>query len=325
MQDEPEPIPVELGGSEPASWLPTRQLVWPSERRTIRSLIVAIGLFIITAFSTLAAGAQFAAAYAANRSPGFESFFSDYFRPFVEPGLFVSGIPFAVTLLGILLAHELGHFFACRHYHISATYPYFIPAPTLIGTLGAFIRIRSPIFNRRALFDMALAGPLVGFLIAVPALASAVLFSKVITPSDASYSLAFGQPLVERLLELVLRPGIPHACLLLHPVGRAAWVGLFATALNLLPAGQLDGGHILYAVAARRHRQVSFAVALLLVPLAVKFWAGWLVWAVLLVAIGFRHPPLIDRWEPLDRRRRILSGIALAIFILCFMPAPFVV
>ena len=324
MQDEPEPIPIDLARPEPAPWLPARELIWPPEPRPIRSLVVAIGLFVVTAFSTLAAGAQFAAAYTANESPGFDRFFSDYFRPFAEPRLFLSGIPFAVTLLGILLAHELGHFFACRHYHINATYPYFIPAPTLIGTLGAFIRIRSPIFNRRALFDMALAGPLVGFLIAVPALAMAILFSKVIPASDASSSLVFGQPLIERLLELCLRPGVPHAQLLLHPVGRAAWVGLFATALNLLPAGQLDGGHILYAVASERHRQTSFAVALLLVPLAVKFWAGWLVWAVLLVAIGFRHPPLIDRWEPLDQTRRILSGVALGIFILCFMPAPFV-
>jgi membrane-associated protease RseP (regulator of RpoE activity) len=286
---------------------------------------VAIGLFALTAFSTLAAGAQFAAAYAVNESPGFDRFFSDYFRPFAEPRLFVSGIPFAVTLLGILLAHELGHFLACRHYHIRATYPYFIPAPTLIGTLGAFIRIRSPIFNRRALFDMALAGPLVGFLIAVPALAMAVLFSKVIPGSNASYSFVFGRPLIERLLELALRPAVPHAHLLLHPVGRAAWVGLFATALNLLPAGQLDGGHILYAVVSERHRRTSFVVALLLVPLAVKFWAGWIVWAVLLVTIGFRHPPLIDRWEPLGQTRRILAGVALVIFILCFMPAPFVV
>jgi membrane-associated protease RseP (regulator of RpoE activity) len=324
MQDEPEPIPLELVGPEPGQWLPARALVWPLEPRPLRSLVVAVGLFVVTAFSTLAAGAQFAASYAANESPGFDRFFSDYFRPFAEPRLFVSGIPFAVTLLGILLAHELGHFFACRHYRINATYPYFIPAPTLIGTLGAFIRIRSPIFNRRALFDMALAGPLVGFLVAVPALAVAILFSKVIPASDASPSLVFGQPLVERLLELALRPGIPHAHLLLHPMGRAAWVGLFATALNLLPAGQLDGGHILYAVASERHRQMSFAVALLLVPLAVKFWTGWLVWAVLLVAIGFRHPPLIDRWEPLGQTRRILSATALTIFILCFMPAPFV-
>jgi membrane-associated protease RseP (regulator of RpoE activity) len=324
MQDEPESIPIDLVGAEPAPWLPARALVWPPERRPLRSLIVAIGLFAVTAFSTLAAGAQFAAAYAANVPPGFDHFFFDYFRPFLEPRLFISGIPFALTLLGILLAHELGHFFACRHYHISATYPYFIPAPTLIGTLGAFIRIRSPIFNRRALFDMALAGPLVGFLIAAPALGLAILLSKVVPATDASASPVFGQPLIERLLELVLRPGVPHAYLLLHPVGRAAWVGLFATALNLLPAGQLDGGHILYAVASDWHRRLSFAVALLLVPLAVKFWPGWLVWAVLLVAIGFRHPPLIDRWEPLDRTRRILAAVAFAIFILCFMPAPFV-
>jgi membrane-associated protease RseP (regulator of RpoE activity) len=324
MQDEPEPIPIELARPEPAPWLPAHPIAWGPERRSLRSLFAAIGLFIITAFSTLAAGAQFAAAYAANQSPGFDSFFSDYFRPFFEPRLFISGIPFAVTLMGILLAHELGHFFACRHYHISATYPYFIPAPTLIGTLGAFIRIRSPIFNRRALFDMALAGPLVGFLIAVPTLALAILFSKVVPASDTSSSFVFGQPLVERLLELLLRPGVAHAHLLLHPVGRAAWVGLFATALNLLPAGQLDGGHILYAVASERHRRTSFAVAILLVPLAIKFWAGWMVWAVLLVAIGFRHPPLIDRWETLDRTRRILAGVALAMFVLCFMPAPFV-
>ena len=325
MPDEPEPIPIDLVGPGPAPWLRAGPSVWSSEPRPIRSLILAIGLFAVTAFSTLAAGAQFAAAYAANQSPGFDRFFSDYFRPFGELRLLISGLPFAMTLLGILLAHELGHFFACRHYHINATYPYFIPAPTLIGTLGAFIRIRSPILNRRALFDMALAGPLVGFLIAVPALAMAILFSKVIPASQASSSLVFGQPLIERLLELFLRPGIPHAYLLLHPVGRAAWVGLFATALNLLPAGQLDGGHILYAVASERHRQVSFAVALLLVPLAVRFWAGWLVWAVLLVTIGFRHPPLVDRWEPLDAERRILSGVALGIFALCFIPAPFVV
>lgn len=325
MPDEPELIPTELIRPEPAPWIPARQPIWEPPPRSTRSLIVAIGLFIITAFSTLAAGAQFAEAYAANMSPGLDRFFADYFRPFAEPRLFLPGIPFAVTLLGILLAHELGHFFACRHYHIGATYPFFIPAPTLIGTLGAFIRIRSPIFNRRALFDMALAGPLVGFLIAVPALAMAILFSKVMPVGDASSSLVFGQPLIERLLELALRPGIAPAHLLLHPVGRAAWVGLFATALNLLPAGQLDGGHILYSVASEQHRRVSFAVAILLVPLAVKFWTGWLVWAVLLVAIGFRHPPLIDRWEPLGRTRRILSGVALGIFILCFMPAPFVV
>src|ERR1700676_1146662 len=180
MQDEPEPIPIELVGPEPAPWLPAHPIAWGPEPRSIQSLAVAIGLFIVTAFSTLAAGAQFAAAYAANQSPRIDSFFSDYFRPFFQPRLFISGIPFAITLMGILLAHELGHFFACRHYHISATYPYFIPAPTLIGTLGAFIRIRSPIRNRTALFDVGLAGPVGGFLFAIPALAIAIAYSRVI-------------------------------------------------------------------------------------------------------------------------------------------------
>ena len=191
--------------------------------------------------------------------------------------------------MGILLAHELGHYFACRHYHIRATYPYFIPAPTLIGTLGAFIRIRSPIINRCALFDMALAGPLIGFAIAVPALAIAIIRSKIAAAGGIAFAPMFGEPLIERFLEAWLRPGVPHASLVLNPVGRAAWVGLFATALNLLPAGQLDGGHILCALTSGRHRSISIAVALALIPLGYYFWVGWFMWAVLLLVIGFRH------------------------------------
>ncbi len=325
MSEDNGQVPVEVFRAEPApppaewiaAWTPE------PEPRSLRSLLVAIALFVVTGISTLAAGAQFAAAYAAGRMPDLDDFYPGYFRPFVEPRLLLTGLPFAVTLLGILLAHELGHFFACRYYRISATYPYFVPAPTLIGTMGAFIRIRSPIVNRRALFDMALAGPLVGFLIAVPALVFSIAHSKVI-PFDRASPLVFGIPLVERILEALLRPGVPHANLLLDPVGRAAWVGLFATALNLLPAAQLDGGHILYSVTSEYHRRISFAVALALVPLAVWYWPGWGLWAVLLVIIGFRHPPLINRWEPLDPMRRAGALVALAIFLLCFMPAPFV-
>ena len=306
-----------------ARWDPSADMWWPRHRRTPGQLAVAIGLFGVTLMSTLAAGTQFAAAYAAGHAPGFDDFFSAYLQPFTHPRLFVPGIPFAAALLSILLVHELGHFFACRYYHIDASYPYFVPAPTLIGTLGAFIRIRSPIANRRALFDMALAGPLAGFLLATPILAIAVAHSRAIAGADAG-PLIFGEPLIERLLEAWLRPGVLHANLLLHPVGRAAWVGLFATALNLLPAGQLDGGHILYTLASGRHRLVTLCVALALVPMSF-LWMGWALWAVLLLAIGFRHPPLMNRWEPLDGRRRILAGVALAIFLLCFMPSPFVI
>jgi len=298
---------------------------WPPPKPSLRSLCIAVALLVLTTFSTLAAGAQFAAAYAIGRQPVLEDFAVSYFQPFVEPRLFLLGIPFAATLLGILLAHELGHFFACRYYRIQASYPFFIPAPTLIGTLGAFIRIRSPIINRRALFDVALAGPVVGFVVAVPALAVAIAQSKFVFAGDGDALVVFGRPLIEQILETLLRPGIPHETLLLHPVGRAAWVGIFATALNLLPAGQLDGGHILYALASDRHRRVTFAVAILLVPLAIHYWLGWLMWAILLLAVGFRHPPLLDRWQPLDRRRRSWALVALAIFILCFMPAPLAV
>jgi membrane-associated protease RseP (regulator of RpoE activity) len=319
-------FPVEVYRAEPALPPPPSWSVrWqPEPQPSAASLGVAIGLFALTLLSTLAAGAQFAAAYAAGHAPVFDDFFSAYLRPFAQPRLFLAGVPFAVTLVGILLAHELGHFFACRAYRINATYPYFVPAPTLIGTLGAFIRIRSTIANRRALFDMALAGPLIGFLIAVPTLAFAIAHSCIVAAGDAAAPLVFGQPLIERLLEAWLRPGVPHANLLLDPVGRAAWVGLFATALNLLPAGQLDGGHILYTLIPARHRRISLCVALALMPLA-YLWMGWALWAVLLIVIGFRHPPLIDRWEPLDRPRRILAGVALAIFVLCFMPSPFVI
>ncbi len=284
--------------------------------------MIAVGLFVLTVITTLAAGIQFASDYAANRPPTFEDFFHGYVALFADPAALLTGVPFSFTLIGILLAHELGHYFACRYYSIAASYPYFVPAPTLIGTLGAFIRIRSPIVNRKALFDVGLAGPVVGFLFAVPALAIAIAYSKVVPAAQASSPVLFGDPLLSQLLIACLRPGIPVGDILLHPVGRAAWVGLFATALNLLPAGQLDGGHILYSLASEKHRQVTLGVALALVPLA-KFWWGWLFWAALLLLIGFRHPPLLNRWEPLDRKRLVWAAIALLIFALCFMPAPF--
>ena len=291
-------------------------------RRRKRSLAIAILLFLLTLISTLAVGAEYATSYASGRTPDFEELLSNYASLAAHPGLLLSGAPFAITLIGILLAHELGHFFACRYYGISASYPYFLPAPTLIGTLGAFIRIRSPIRDRKALFDVGLAGPVVGFIFAVPALAIAAFYSRVVPFSEAHASIVFGQPLVMRLLVGALRPGVPAGDLLLHPVGRAAWVGLFATALNLLPGGQLDGGHILYSVASKYHRRITLVVALLLVPLGLIFWRGWILWSALLLAIGFRHPPLLNRWEQLDRARLVWAAVAILIFALCFMPTP---
>src|ERR1700722_10434384 len=207
-------------------------------RKQKKSFAIAILLFLLTLISTLAVGAQYASAYASGQTPDFDELFSIYGKLLTHPEVLLAGIPFAFTLIGILLAHELGHFFACRYYGISASYPYFLPAPTLIGTLGAFIRIRSAIYNRKALFDVGLAGPVVGFLFAVPALALAIAYSREIPLSEAHASIVFGQPLSMRLLVALLRPGISPLDLLLPPVGRSAWVGLFATALNLLPGGQ---------------------------------------------------------------------------------------
>jgi membrane-associated protease RseP (regulator of RpoE activity) len=310
---------------EPAE-LPS-QVSWErrEKRWRRRSFAIAALLFVLTLISTLVVGASFAASYALGQSPDIDGFFAMYGTLLAHPQFLLAGVPFAFTLLGILLAHELGHYFACRYYGISASYPYFIPAPTLIGTLGAFIRIRSPIYNRRALFDVGLAGPVVGFLFAIPALAIAIAYSRVIPLSQAHPSVVFGNPLALRILLALLRPGVPPTDLLLHPVGRAAWVGLFATSLNLLPGGQLDGGHILYAAASKYHRRVTLGVAVLLVPLGYMFWAGWYLWAALLLGLGFRHPPLLYQWEPLDRTRLIWTAVAVLIFILTFMPLPVLV
>jgi membrane-associated protease RseP (regulator of RpoE activity) len=281
-------------------------------------------LFLLTVLTTLAVGAHIAMNYQRNY-PAFDwdfsrAFFTDFF---LHPSLLKLGMPFSLTLLGILLAHELGHYFACRYYGIRATYPYFIPAPTLIGTLGAFIRIKTPITTRRALFDVGISGPLAGSIIAIPALAIAILNSKVATPVHVPETIWLGKSLVVILLGKILRSGVNPGSILLHPVGCAAWVGLFATALNLLPIGQLDGGHILYAVLGDRHRLISRGLFLALVPLGIFCWAGWMVWAAMLLVIGLRHPAVMVPSQPLDNGRKTLALVATLIFLLTFVPTPF--
>ncbi len=289
-----------------------------------RSLLLAIGLFLLTLATSLLAGTHFAAAYAHNQSFSFDAFLQTFRVLFRNPAILLNGLPFAITLLTILLAHELGHFYACRHHHIRASYPFFIPAPTLIGTFGAFILIRSPIRSARALFDVGASGPLVGFAVALPALAFGVLNAKVIPALDSyeNADLVFGVPLILRLVAVVIQPNAHVSDLLLHPVGRAAWVGLFATALNLLPVGQLDGGHILRSVSPRAHRWVSLLLPLALLPLGIFLWRGWLLWSVLLFALRFfRVAPIYDP-TPLDPNRKLGAVLALVVFLLCFMPSP---
>ena len=313
---------------EPPPWryIPPRTSYYDTTppKQSVRSLILAIGLFLLTLVTSLLAGTHFAAAYSHNQAASFDAFFQTFRLLYRNPAVLLTGLPFAITLLTILLVHELGHYFACKHHHIRATYPFFIPAPTLIGTFGAFILIRSPIRSVRALFDVGASGPLAGFIIALPALAYGVLNAKIIPSlsTDSNADLVFGVPLILRLVAAVLQPNAQVSDLLLHPVGRAAWVGLFATALNLLPVGQLDGGHILRSVTPRLHRWISLLLPVLLVPLGIFQWRGWLLWSLLLIGLRFfRMAPIYDP-TPLDPNRKFGAIIALVVFVLCFMPSP---
>ncbi len=183
-----------------------------------------------------------------------------------QPSRLLLGIPFSATLLLILFSHEMGHYLFCRYYGVRATLPFFIPAPTLIGTLGAVIRIKAPIRSRAALFDIGIAGPIAGFVVAVVTLAVAMTLSKPLDPGMGPSELQLGFPAIFHIMHSVLRSAAPHHAIAalplrqvyLHPTAVAAWVGMFATALNLLPSSQLDGGHIVYALAPRVHRAVSW-------------------------------------------------------------------
>src|SRR5579884_468320 len=288
----------------------------------LKSLLLACGLFVLTLFTCLAAGRQFAVAYSHDEAVSMEEFVRSLVLIYKNPAALLAGWPFAATLLTILLAHELGHYFACRHHHIRSSYPFFVPAPTLIGTLGAFILIRSPIRSKRALFDVGASGPLVGFALAIPALVYGVWHARVVTDLATNAEVVFGTPLLLKWLARILHPGVSPETLLLHPVGRAAWVGLFATSLNLLPAGQLDGGHILRALSPRGHRYFSLLLPILLLVLGYLLWWVWYVWAALLFGIRFlRTAPLYDE-TPMDAGRQFTALAALAVFLLCFMPAP---
>jgi membrane-associated protease RseP (regulator of RpoE activity) len=300
------------------------ELEFPPHPST-KSLLLAIALFFVTFGTCLVAGTHFAVAYAHNEAVSWDEFIRAFTLIYRDPLALAAGLPFAFTLLTILLAHELGHFFACRHHHIHSSYPFFIPFPTLIGTLGAFILIRSPIRTTRALFDVGASGPLVGFVVAVPALIYGIIHAKVVPGlgDPAREGIVLGSPLILHLLAPIFHHGAGTANLLLHPVGRAAWVGLFATSLNLLPAVQLDGGHILRSVSQRAHRISSILVPVLLAFLGYRYWGGWYIWAALLVGIHFLRTLPIFNPEPLGSTRYTAALLSLAVFILCFMPAPF--
>lgn len=246
--------------------------------------------------------------------------------PLLEPHRLASGFVFAVTLMAILLAHEMGHYLTARRYGVDQSLPYFIPAPTLFGTLGAVILMRSQPPDRRVLLRVAVAGPFAGVLLAIPAAAWGLTHSAPIEPALGAGEYWFGSSLLFTWLERWFAPdgnGLYQA----HPVALAAWVGLFVTSINLIPAAQLDGGHIAYALFGTRQLRLSRAFVVALLVIGIYYGPGdrgsiWLIWAGLLAVVGLRHPPVRHEWVPLSRAERASGYVALALFVLTFIPVP---
>ena len=251
---------------------------------------------------------------------------------FAHPQLLAQGGSFAGALLAILTAHEAGHYIACRRYGVEATLPFFVPAPPLIlaGTFGAFIKIKSPIPTRRALFDIGVAGPLAGFVVALPIAVIGILTAHPatlqLTPETGQQTIIFGDPL---LLQLIARAFGSDLNIEINPFYFAAWIGLLVTSLNLMPVGQLDGGHATYALFGKRlHTWIGRAAFVLMTSLAILggVWysspSGFLFAVLLAVLLRVRHPQVMDESEPLDRKRVIIALLTLLVFVLSFLPFP---
>lgn len=263
-------------------------------------------LFVLTAATTLVAGA-----------------FQQGVNPLQEPGRIWLGLPFSLTLLLILGTHEFGHYIVSRRHQVDVTLPYFIPAPSFIGTFGAFIKMKSPIMDRKILLDIGVAGPLAGIAVAVPAILIGLVLSDA-GPGGEPKGVALGSSLLFSFLNWLVHGSMPDDInLILHPVAFSGWIGLLVTSLNLLPVGQLDGGHVAYAVLGPRQRVLARLIMAALLVLGVFTWSGWLVWVILLFFLGIDHPPVVYEWIPLDGRRRVIGWITLFLFVATFTPAPF--
>ena len=287
----------------------------------IRIPALNLSLFAITMLTTTMAGAFWSGADLS------------FAHPLADLATLPAGISFSIPLMAILLAHEMGHYVTARRHGVDTSLPYFIPAPPalfLIGTFGAFIKMREMPRTRRVMFDIGAAGPWAGAIVAIPAVIIGLLMSDVTPLDKGAGGLELGNSLLfGGLLRLVLRVDPSTVMVHLHPIAMAGWVGLFVTTINLLPVGQLDGGHVVYALFPRHHRTISLlfvvtCVLMVLVPLALRldFWLGWLLWAVLAVALGLGHPSTVDRDTPLNPGRRLAAWMTVALFILTFSPVP---
>ena len=312
----PPPESPEFGGTR----FPARK---PPGIPGVREWTVSALLFLLTFLSTTFAGLLYAGADA--NIIGLSLF------ALRHPSVLLHGLSFSFTFLTILLAHEFGHFFACKHYGIRCTPPYFIPLPfTLAGTLGAFIRIRSPFNHKRALFDVGIAGPLAGFAFVLPALFIGIANSQLIPRGNIHGAYNFGEPLIFRWIGKMMlgyRPELQD--MIAHPIAMGAWFGLLATCLNLFPIWQLDGGHIAYAIFGRnRQKSVSIAGTILLIAISFVGWPfpSYLVFGILLLGLGVRyrfyHPPTLFDEQDVGTARYCLGALALLILVISFTPVP---
>lgn len=246
--------------------------------------------------------------------------------PFSNPETIIKGIPFSLSLLLILGLHEMGHYLASKKYGIKATLPYFLPVPhPLIGTMGAFIKVQSPITHKDALIEIGSMGPIIGFFVSLLISSIGISLSTPVPVDTTVEHIKLGTPLIFNILTRLFHGPIPQGWeMMLHPVAFAGWLGMFVTALNLLPIGQLDGGHISFALFGVYHKVVSKVtfVALLFFGF---FWAGWWLWNVMLIFLGLYHPPILNQIAPLSFKMKLLGFFSILIFLLTFIPVPFVI
>jgi membrane-associated protease RseP (regulator of RpoE activity) len=271
-----------------------------------RRLLVNALLFVATVGTTLAAGTW-------QRGGNL-----------LRPADWLLGVPFSASIMGILLCHEMAHFFASMRHKVRATLPYFLPVPhPLLGTFGALIKMESPIPDRKALLDIGAAGPLAGFIVALPLTAIGLHYSKVVDPGAAAAgTLMLGDSLIFKLLTYAVKGPLGSLDITLHPLALAGWIGLWVTSVNLLPIGQLDGGHVSYAMFGKYSIWVARAAFVALIPLGLV-WSGWFFWAFLiLIIVRLRHPPPIDDAVPLSPGRRAIGWLVFAVAVLTFIPAP---
>lgn len=283
--------------------------------------LLHITLFLLTFLTCTVFGFALFQSFSANQPLNLDLITEGYARLFRGDASVFSGVRFSIPLLVILLAHEFGHYMACKCWGVTASLPYFLPSPTLLGTFGAFIRIRSPIYTQDSLFDIGASGPIAGFVVLLPFLVLGMHWSRIVPAIASNGDLTWGTPLLIHIAEAFRFPGVASANISLHPMAMAAWVGLVATATNLLPIGQLDGGHIVYAVLGERwHQQLSNGLLVVLAGLGFLYHAWWLL-ALLLFLFGRKHPLVYDK-APVDARRRWVSIGALVIFALSALLMP---